>query len=83
MAAYRVDLLTDDPEPVLQWIETHVPRACVVRAVAYKTVRGWYMKSVFSRRDHAEAFHRRWHPEAEDHSVPPWGERYGRPETTG
>lgn len=49
-------------------------RKRVVRAVAYKTVRGWFMKSVFKRRDHAEAFHRRWHPEAEDHSVRRWGE---------
>lgn len=74
MGVYRVDLLTDEPEPVFQWIATHVPKAYVVRAVAYKTVRGWYMKSVFKRRDDAEAFHRRWHPKAEDHSVRPWGQ---------
>jgi hypothetical protein len=82
MAVYRVDLLIDDPEPVFQWIETHVPRARLVRAVAYQTVRGWYMKNVFSRRDHAEAFHRRRHPESEDHSVSPWGERQERPQAT-
>jgi hypothetical protein len=75
MPAYRVDLLTNDPEPVFQWVEAHVPKAHVVRAAAYKTVRGWYMKNVFNRPDHAEAFHRRWHPEVEDHSVPAWGER--------
>jgi hypothetical protein len=46
MAAYRVDLLTDNPYPVFGWIEGHVPREQMIRSVAYKTVKGWYMKIV-------------------------------------
>ena len=78
MAAYRVDLLTHDPDPVFEWLDAQIPPHLMIRRVGYKTVRGWYMKVVFKRQEDAEAFHRQWHPEAEDHSVSPWGDRYGR-----
>ena len=73
MAVYRVDLLTDEPDPVYDWLAVTVPRPFVVRSVAFKTVRGWHFKCVFKRREDAEAFHRRWHPEVGDHSVLPFG----------
>jgi hypothetical protein len=73
MAVYRVDLLTDEPDPVFDWLGATVPRPFVVRSVAFKTLKGWYFKCVFKRREDAEAFHRRWYPEIEDHSVPPFG----------
>lgn len=75
MAVYRVDVLVDDPQPVFDWIEAHVPKRLVLRHVAYCTVRGWFHKVVFKRQDVAESFHRHWHPEADDHSVPPFGKR--------
>jgi hypothetical protein len=75
MAAYRVDLLTGEPDPVFDWVSANVPKPLVVRTVAFETVEGWYFKCVFKRREDAEAFHRRWYPEAEDHSVPPFGSR--------
>jgi hypothetical protein len=71
MAAYRVDLLTDDPYPVFDWIDAEVTGK-VVRRVGYRTVIGWHMKVVFKRLEDAEAFHRRWRP-AEGGYVPPWG----------
>ena len=72
MAVYRVDVLTDEPDPVFEWIRGHVPRAFVVRNVGYHTVKGWYVKSVFKRQSDAEDFHRRWHPESENHTVVAW-----------
>jgi hypothetical protein len=69
MAVYRVDVLTEDPWPVFEWIEANVPGNLMVRRIAYKTVRGWYVKAVFKRQSDAELFHRRWHPEADDHTV--------------
>ena len=75
MAVYRVDLLTGEPDPVFDWLDANIPKPSVVRSIAYKTVEGWYFKCVFKNREHAEAFHRRWHPDAEDHSVPPFGWR--------
>ena len=58
MTAYRVDLLTDDPEPVFQWMDALVPKACVVRAVAYKTVRGWQRKQALTTGKVAGDVHR-------------------------
>ena len=72
MAVYRVDFLTGEPDPVFDWVSANVPESSVVRTVAFKTYEGWYFKCVFKRQEDAEAFHRRWYPEAEDHSVPPW-----------
>ena len=31
MAVFRVDVLVDDPYPVFDWINEHVPRGLVVR----------------------------------------------------
>ena len=72
MAVFRVDVLVDDPRPVFDWINKHVSKGLVVRAIAYKTVRGWYMKTVFKLQRDAESFHRRWRPDEEDHTVPPF-----------
>ena len=71
MGAYRVDLLTDDPHPVFDWIDAET-RGKVVRRVAQYTVTGWHMKVVFKRLDDAEAFHRRWRP-SDGEYVSPWG----------
>jgi len=65
--------LAGEPDPVFHWVSANIPKPFVVRTVAYKTGEGWYFKCVFKRREDAEAFHRRWYPEAEDHSVPPYG----------
>lgn len=75
MAVYRVDLLTAEPDPVFDWLGANISESLVVRSVAYRTVRVWYFKCVFKRREDSEAFHRRWHPDAEDHSVLPFGLR--------
>jgi hypothetical protein len=72
MAVFRVDVLVNDPRPVFEWINKHVAKGSLVRAIAYKTVRGWYMKSVFKLQGDAESFHRRWHPDVEDHAVEPF-----------
>lgn len=72
MAVFRVDVLVDDPYPVFDWINEHVPKELVVRRMAYKTLKGWYMKIVFKQQSDAESFHRRWHPDAEDHTVTPF-----------
>jgi hypothetical protein len=69
MAVYRVDVLIEDAEPVFQWIKDNIPRYLVVRKIAYKTVKGWYVKAVFKRRGDAKLFHHRWYPEADDHIV--------------
>jgi hypothetical protein len=69
MAVYRVDVLIEDPEPVFKWIEDNMSRGLVVRKIAYQTVRGWYVKAVFKHQSDAELFHRRWFPEADDHTV--------------
>ena len=69
MAVYRVDLLTEDPWPVFKWVEDSVPKGVVVRKIAYKTFKGWYMKVVFKRQTDAELFHQRWYPDADDHTV--------------
>lgn len=74
MPVYRVDLLTPEPDPVLAWVENNVPKAQVVRTVAFKTVKGWYFKCVFRRQTHAEACHRRWHLEADSHEVEAFGQ---------
>jgi len=71
MPSYRVDLLTDDPYPVFDWIEREA-RGKVVRRVAQYTVIGWHMKVVFQRLDDAQAFHHHWRP-ADGEYVPPWG----------
>ena len=72
MAVFRVDVLVDDPYPVFDWINEHVPKGLVVRKMAYKTVKGWYVKTVFKQQSDAESFHCRWHPDAEDHPVAPF-----------
>jgi hypothetical protein len=72
MAVYRVDLLTGEPEPVFEWLNATVPKPFLVRSVAFKTGSGWYFKCVFKRREDAEAFHHRWYPDAENHSVLPF-----------
>ena len=73
MAVYRVDVLTEDPQPVFKWIEDHVPGNLMVRRVAYKTVRGWYVKAVFKRQGDAESFHHRFRPDEDDHTVAAFG----------
>ena len=69
MAVYRVDLLTEDPWSVFKWIEDNVPKGLVVRKIAHKTLKGWYMKVVFKRQSDAELFHQHWYPDADDHTV--------------
>jgi hypothetical protein len=69
MAVYRVDVLIDDHKPVFDWIDGHIAKGLVVRLVGYKTDRGVYVKAVFKRRSDAELFHRRWFPDAPDHTV--------------
>ena len=75
MAVFRVDVEVDDPQLVFAWIEEHVPKAFVVRTVAYGVEEGWYMKNVFKRQGDAELFHSEWFPYAQDHSVASFGER--------
>ena len=74
MAVYRVDTLTDDPQPVFDWIGANVPEEQVVRTVAFDTVKGHYFKCVFRRQADAEAFHQRWNPEDSDPTVGAFGE---------
>ena len=69
MAVYRVDLLTGDPWSVFKWIEDSVPKGLVVRKIAYKTQKGWYMKVGFKRQSDAELFHQHWYPDSDDHTV--------------
>ena len=69
MAVYRVDLVTDDPWPVFKWIEDNVPKGFVVRKIAYRTDRGWYVKAVFKRQSDAELFHQHWYPDESNHTV--------------
>jgi hypothetical protein len=69
MAVYRVDVLIDDHKRVFDWIHEHIQKTLVVRLVAYKTDRGWYVKAVFKRQSDAELFHGRWFPAAPDHTV--------------
>ena len=69
MAVYRVDVLIEDPQPVFEWINNTIPKGVVVRKIAYKTPRGWYVKAVFKRQPDAELFHQRWHSDADDHTV--------------
>jgi hypothetical protein len=75
MAVYRVDLITPNADPVLDWVETHVPKSRVARTVAFKVVDGWYFKCIFKNQEDAEAFHRRWYPGVDDHTVRPFGWR--------
>src|SRR5262245_12912762 len=79
MAVYRIDLECDDPQPVIDWISAHVPPAEVVRTRAEPMPIGdrWYLKVVFKRPDDAEAFQRRWPPDAAD-PVRPFGSFDGR-----
>lgn len=69
MAVYRVDLLCDDPGPVFDWLEEEITSQLLVRKIGYETVKGWHMKVVFKRQEDAEKFHRRFYPDATDHSV--------------
>ena len=72
MAIYRVDVLTDDPKPIFDWLDEHVPTNLMVRRMAYNTVKGWYVKAVFKRQTDAERFHLHWFPDAGDHTVAPF-----------
>ena len=69
MPVFRVDVLVDDPKPVFVWLTENVKDDQLVRKMAYHTVKGWYVKTVFKRQMDAEAFHRYWHPEAASHTV--------------
>jgi hypothetical protein len=73
MAVYRVDYLCDDPETVFKWQRENILPGRIVRAIAYKTVEGWYIKTVFKRQDDAMAYHQHFFPDAPDHSVPVFG----------
>lgn len=72
MAVFRVDVLVENPQEVFDWVDEHVSKDLVVRAIAYQTFEGWYVKTVFKRQRDAESFHRRWYPDAEDHTVNPF-----------
>jgi hypothetical protein len=72
MPVYRVDLLTQDPWSVLQWINDNVSKGGVVRKIAYQTRNGWYVKAVFKRQSDAEEYHRKWYPDEVAHSVEPF-----------
>jgi hypothetical protein len=78
MAAYRVDVVVPHPSTVFGWVDEHIPKLFVIRQMAYKVEGGWYVKSVFASPEYAEMFHRHWHPEGNDHKVPPFGRRDGR-----
>ena len=73
MAVYRVDVQVDDPYPVFDWLEENVTSGGVVRKMAYKTVKGWYLKIVFKNGTDAERFHRHWLPEQSVHTVKVFG----------
>lgn len=75
MAVFRVDVLVEDPQVVFDWIADHIPEIFVVHTVSYNTLQGWYVKSVFKRQSDAELFHQRWHPDATNHTVLPFGKR--------
>jgi hypothetical protein len=69
LAVYRVDYICEGPDPVFKWQRENIPQGQIVRAIAYETVKGWYIKSVFKCQEDAEAFHRFCYPDAEDHTV--------------
>jgi hypothetical protein len=75
MPIYRVDVLVDDPKPVFDWIDEHVPKNLIVRRAAYNTVKGWHVKSAFKRQTDAELFHRHWFPNETVHAVAPFTAR--------
>jgi hypothetical protein len=60
MAVFRIDLLIEDPYPVFDWLEKNIAPGHLVRKWAYQTVKGWYMKVVFKRREDAESFNNHW-----------------------
>ena len=72
MAVYRVDVLVKDPNPVFDWLAENVKEDQLVRRIAYQTMKGWYVKTVFKRQMDAEAFHRHWLPESDSHTVEPF-----------
>ena len=61
MAVFRVDLVVENPDPVFDWLDENIAAGCLVRKMAYQTVKGWYMKVVFKRREDAESFNSYWH----------------------
>jgi hypothetical protein len=69
LAVYRVDFLCDDPEPVFKWQRENISPGSIIRAMTYKTVKGWYIKTVFKRQNDAMAYHQYLFPDAPDHSV--------------
>jgi len=81
MAVYRVDFLCDDPEPVFKWQRENILPGRIVRAIAYKTLKGWYIKTVFKRQDDAMTYHQHLFPDESDHSVPIFG--WSEAEETG
>ncbi len=72
MSVYRVDVLVEDSDVVFDWQRANIPTHAIVRSKAYRTTDGWYIKTVFTCPDYAERFHRKWHPELNDHTVPPF-----------
>ncbi|MEP7336826.1 MAG: hypothetical protein ABI977_03710 [Acidobacteriota bacterium] len=73
MAVYRVDYLCDNPEPVFNWQRENILPGRIIRAVAYKTVKGWYIKTVFKQEEDAVVYHRHLFPDVRDYSVPVFG----------
>jgi len=73
MAVYRVDFLCDDPEPIFKWQNENILPGSIIRSIAYKTERGWYIKTVFKRQVDAIAYHEYVYPDASDHLVSVFG----------
>jgi hypothetical protein len=73
MAVFRIDLLVEDPNPVFDWLDENVVPGNLFRKMAYQTVKGWYMKVVFKRREDAESFNSHWHFVSRTKEVAPFG----------
>ena len=72
MAVFRIDLLTQDPYPVFNWLDENIAAGDLVRKMAYQTVKGWYMKVVFKRLADAERFNKHWHSVSQTREVTPF-----------
>ena len=73
MAVYRVDVLTDDPDAIVEWKRKHMRSGQMVRFIGYQTIKGWYFKCVFKRHEDASTFHREFYPDTADHQVSVYG----------